>query len=189
MVRAQARYGRYVDDIRLFGNSRQEIHQHLRILQVQLLGKGLNLNSSKTEIAEDEPSRSELMSRLYYGSGDDNVENEQAGSAIQEQVDLPFEQFARTFTEEQSLEGGSDAKDFCKFLGAHTANGQPIVALGNRQIWHIGRLHEVVSRWRGPTKHATWLLAQTAVYRDVPTQVQQQARNIIMEGSFLVERV
>jgi hypothetical protein len=181
MVRAQARYGRYVDDIRLFGNSRQEIHQHLRILQVQLLGKGLNLNSSKTEIAEDEPSRSELMSRLYYGSGADNVENEQAGSAIQEQVDLPFEQFARTFTEEQSLEGGSDAKDFCKFLGAHTANGQPIVALGNRQIWHIERLHEVVSRWRGPTKHATWLLAQTAVYRDVPTQVKQQARNVVME--------
>jgi hypothetical protein len=86
MVHVQAQYGRYVDDIRLFGNSRQEIHQHLRILQEQLLGKGLNLNSSKTEIAEDEPSRSELMSRLYYGSSDDAVENEHAGSVIQEQV-------------------------------------------------------------------------------------------------------
>jgi hypothetical protein len=181
MVGVQARYGRFVDDIRLFGSSRQEIHQHLRILQEQLLAKGLNLNSSKTEIAEDEPSRNELMSRLYYGSGDDDVENEQAGSVIQEQVDVPFEQFARTFSEDQLLENGGDAKDFCKFLSAHTANGQPVVALGNRQIWHIERLREVVSRWRGPTKHATWLLDQTAVHRDVPTLVQQQARSVIIE--------
>jgi len=181
MIHAQARYGRYVDDIRLFGNSRQEVLRHLRILQEQLLRKGLNLNSSKTQMAEDASSRNDLMSRLYHASSEDDVENEQAGSVIQEQVDVPFEQFARTFTEHQLLERGDDAKDFCKFLGAHNANGQPLVSLGGRQIWHVERLREVVSRWRGPTKHATWLLAQTGAYRDVPAQVQQQARNVIIE--------
>jgi len=156
MVRAHAQYGRYVDDIRLFGNTRQEVHHHLRILQEQLLRKGLNLNSSKTEIAEDDPSRSALMSRLYFGSSSDDEESQQAGSVIQQEVDVPFEQFDRTFVEQQSLEHGNDAKDFCKFLGAHTTNGQPIVALAERQIWHIDRLREIISRWRGPTKHATW---------------------------------
>ena len=56
MIQADARYGRYVDDIRLFGNSSQEVLQHLRILQEQLLGKGLNLNSSKTKMAVTTPS-------------------------------------------------------------------------------------------------------------------------------------
>lgn len=180
MVRVRASYGRYVDDIRLFGNSRQEVLQNLRILQEQLLRKGLNLNSSKTEIAEDEPSRSGLMSRLYQASGHEE-EDEEAGSVIEGRVDMPFEQFARTFTHEQALESCGDAKDFCKFLGAHDANGQPVVSLAARQVWHVGRLRDVVSRWRGPTKHAAWLLAQTAAYRGVPPQVQQRAREVIIE--------
>ena len=172
---------RLVDDIRLFGNTRQEVHHHLRILQEQLLRKGLDLNSSKTEIAEDDPARSALMSRLYSGSSNDDEESGQAGSVIQQEVDVPFEQFDRTFTEQQPLEHGNDAKDFCKFLGARTTNGQPIVALAQRQIWHIDRLREIVSRWRGPTKHAAWLLAQTAAYRGVPTPTQERAKSAIIE--------
>jgi hypothetical protein len=181
MIHAQARYGRYVDDIRLFGNSRQEVLQHLRILQEQLLRKGLNLNSSKTKMAEDAPSRNALVSRLYQASSADDVEDEQAGSVIQARIDVPFEQFDTTFAEDELLKDGDDAKDFCKFLGAHTPTGQPLVALGDRQIWHVERLLEIVSRWRGPTKHATWLLAQTATYRGVSPQVQQQARNTIIQ--------
>lgn len=181
MIRAQAQYGRYVDDIRLFGNTRAEVHHQLRILQEQLLRKGLNLNSSKTEIAEDEPSRSGLISRLYSGSSNDDEESEQAGSVIQEQVDMPFESFDRIFTENQALGNGGDAKDFCKFLGAHTAAGQPLVPLAGRQVWHVDRLREIVARWRGPTKHATWLLAQTSSYRGVPTPTQARARNVIIE--------
>jgi hypothetical protein len=181
MVRVQAPYGRYVDDIRLFGNSRQEVLHHLRILQEQLLRKGLNLNSSKTEIADDESSRSELISRLYAGSSAEGDDNEQAGSLIRGHVDEPFEQFDRTFTEDQALEGSGDAKDFCKFLGAHTADGLPLVALANREVWHIHRLREIVSRWRGPTKHATWLLAQSSAYSGVPEPTQARARNVVIE--------
>ncbi len=121
------------------------------------------------------------MSRLHQGSGYGEEEDEQAGSVIVGRVDVPFEQFARTFTERQALESGGDAKDFCKFLGAHDASGQPVVSLAARQTWHVGRLREVVSRWRGPTKHAAWLLAQTAAYRGVQPAVQQTARQAIIE--------
>ena len=181
MVRAAAPYGRYVDDIRLFGNSRQEVLRHLRILQEQLLRKGLNLNSSKTEIAEDEQSRDELMSRLYHAGDYGQEDEENDVSVLQERVDVPFDQFDRTFTEDQALTSGSDAKDFCKFLAGNSSNGQPFVPLAQRQVWHVQRLREVVTRWRGPSKHAAWLLAQTAVYRGVPATVQQAARQAIIE--------
>jgi len=181
MVQSQAVYGRYVDDIRLFGSSKQQALHHLHILQEQLLRKGLNLNSSKTEIAEDETSMGELMSRLYYGESYGIEEDQQAGSAIQGRIDRPFEEFSRTFTEDQPLEKGSDARDFCKFLGAHSENGQPLVALAERQNWHIERLRECVVRWRNPTKHAVWLLAQTAVYHGVSSPVQERAREVILD--------
>ncbi|SRR6266496_2879250 len=57
MAAAGACYGRYVDDIRLFATSRREVLANLRVLQEQLLRKGLNLNASKTKIAENEEAR------------------------------------------------------------------------------------------------------------------------------------
>jgi hypothetical protein len=181
MDRAQAQYGRYVDDIRIFGNTRQEVHHQLRILQEQLLRKGLNLNSSKTKIAEDETSRIELMSQIYNASSTDDIESEQAGSVIQQHVDVPFDEFERIFGEDEALEDGSAAKDFCKFLSAHTAAGVPLVALTQRQVWHVNRLLEIIVRWRGPTKHATWLLAQTSAFVGVPTPTQARARAVIVD--------
>ncbi len=179
MVQANASYGRYVDDMRLFGNSRSEVLQNLRILQEQLLRKGLNLNASKTEIAEDKPSRDSLMSRVYLGGDYGEDEDEQAGSQIEARIDLPFEQFSRIFTEDQQLKKSNDAKEFCKFLGARSIDGQPLVALGDRKVWHVERLREVITRWRGPTKHVGWLLVQTAIYGGVADTTRNRARQVI----------
>ncbi len=181
MIQANAAYGRYVDDMRLFGNSRQEVLQNLRIFQEQLLRKGLNLNSSKTEIAEDQQSRDLLMSRVYVGGDYVEEEDEKAGSVIAARIDQPFEQFSRIFAEGELLTKASDAKEFCKFLGAHSADGLPLVALGDRKIWHVERLREVIMTWRGPTKHAGWLLVQTAIYRGVSEATRNRAREVVLE--------
>lgn len=175
MVHANAPYGRYVDDIRLFANSRQDVIRYLAILQEQLLRKGLNLNASKTEIAEDSGSREDMLSRLYQGGSYEPEEDENAGSVIEPKIDSPLAEFSRTFVETDKFERGSDAKDFCKFLGSHDTNGVPRVPLAQRGIWHVNRLVEVISRWRGPTKHAAWLLTQTAVYTNVPEAVRLSA--------------
>lgn len=180
MIHGNASYARYVDDMRLFGNSRQTVLQNLRILQEQLLRKGLNLNSSKTRIAEDQQSREALMSRVYSGGDYGEDEDLKAGSIIAAHVDQPFEQFSRTFEANEELEDGSDAKDFCKFLGAHSADGIPLVALGDRKVWHVERLGEVITKWRGATKHAGWLLVQTAIYRGVPDTTRNCARQTMM---------
>jgi hypothetical protein len=66
-------------------------------------------------------------------------------------------------------------------MSAHQLNGTPVVALSDRQVWHIDRLREIFVLWRGPTKHAAWLLVQTAVYRGVQPAVQQYARAVLRE--------
>jgi hypothetical protein len=175
MIQSGAHYGRYVDDIRIFGQSRPEVVRNLRILQEQLLRKGLNLNSSKTEIAEDTNSQAELASRLYITS-DYEDESEDAGSTIAGQIDSPLEEFNRIFTEAEVFQRGKDAKDFCRFLSGHDASGNPFVALSSRAHWHVDRLRETILTWRGPTKHAAWLLVQTATYRGVAPGVQSHAR-------------
>jgi hypothetical protein len=179
MIQSGAHYGRYVDDIRIFGQTRSEVVRQLRILQEQLLRKGLNLNSSKTEIAENSASQAGLASRIYL-MADYEVESEEAGSAIPEQIDAPLQEFSRTFTEADTFQRGKDAKDFCRFLSGHAANGSPLVALADRTHWHVDRLRQTIVTWRGPTKHAAWLLVQTATYRGVAADVQSHARATLL---------
>ena len=181
MIGPGASYGRYVDDIRLFGTSREAVLRNLGILQEQLLRKGLNLNSSKTKIAVDEASRGDLLSRAYEGGDYGQDEDEVAGSEIATRIDAPFEAFSRTFAENQPLAEAGDAKDFCKFLGAHSADGLPLVALGDRQVWHVERLHEIITQWRGPARHAGWLLVQTAIYGGVPAAARTRARQVVLQ--------
>ena len=181
MRSAGACYGRYVDDIRLFGNSRSEVIGHLRILQERLLEKGLNLNASKTEIAENASGLSELMSRSYFMLEYGLVENENAGEQTGPSIDRQVDDFDRSFTETDVLSNGGDARDFCKFMNANHRNGEPMLARSDRRVWHVERLIEVITNWRGPTKHATWLIVQTASYSDVEAETRHFAIESIRE--------
>ena len=87
----------------------------------------------------------------------------------------------RSFAEDSALSSPRDAKDFCLFLSAHTAEGVPLVQLSRRRPWQVDRLREVITLWRGPTKHAAWLLVQTATYGGVLAQARQRARAIMLE--------
>jgi hypothetical protein len=179
MASASACYGRYVDDIRLFGASRPDVLKHLEILQEQLLRLGLNLNVSKTTIAENETALSELVSRLYFDGDYGDSESQQAGTRIQAAVDPPIWEFDRTFTKNDELNSNKDAKEFCRYLGGHRSDGSPFVDQKERRRWHIDRLHEIIAQWRGPTKHAVWLLIQSAVFA-VPVATRQRAREVIL---------
>lgn len=174
MSRLGASYGRYNDDIRLFGNSRAEVLQHLRVLQETLLAKGLNLNASKTRIAENSESIEELISRayLFYDYGGD--ENHTAGVRIETEIDRPMHEFDRRFEETDRLVSGADARDFCKYLSSHS-NGMPMLARADRETWHVARIVEVIENWRGSTRHACWLLVQTASFSDISLQTRDFA--------------
>lgn len=181
MTEADAAYGRYVDDIRLFGSTREEVLAKLRVLQERLFRKGLNLNTAKTEIAEDETALRSLVSRLYALAGYSDPEESRAGLSLSGKIDRPFSEFDRVFVESTALKSLGDAKDFCKFLSAHEDDGTPLVALNERRPWHVDRLCEAIRKWRGAGKHAVWLLVQTAVYSHVQEAAQDEARGAVRD--------
>ncbi|WP_309386668.1 RNA-directed DNA polymerase [Cerasicoccus frondis] len=182
MTSLGATYGRYVDDIRIFGSSRVEVLGHLRSLQECLLNLGLNLNSSKTTIAENEAEMDDLRSSNYLVDASIEIEVENAGLQILDQeIDAPFEEFDRVFNEGDDIDRKKDGKDFCKYMSSHTADGHPVLSLEDRAIWHVNMLADFVEIGRGASKHATWLLVQTALYRGVSPDTQEHCRSKILE--------
>lgn len=181
MSSVSACYGRYVDDIRIFGGSRQDVLHHLRILQEELLRKGLNLNSSKTEIAEDEGSLAAILSQTATPDYFDDNESEDAGTRLTRSIDQPLNNFNRTFTSREQLIADRDAKEFCKYMSSHNSNGYPLIRLGERRCWHVNRLIEIVQDWKGAAKHAVWLLVQTATNDRVESRARSLAKRRIVE--------
>ena len=185
----EVQYGRYNDDMRIFGNDRNEVLKALRVLQEHLLKKGLNLNTSKTKLAENEAEIDELRSQdtdvfQYFPESDeqwyDGIEPGDTASRITQHIDVPFEQFDRTFVPGETLTSNADAKDFCKFLSMKSQdNGEVDLAALSPQ--HIQCLKTVLSRWSGSSRHAAWLLVQSAIYRNVRHQTQLEARKAILD--------
>ena len=96
-------FGRYNDDMRIFGESRPQVLDAVRLLQELLLVKGLNLNASKTELAENAQQMEALRSKDYelYGYLEEEDETEeaeppagpQAPTPVRSHVDLHFHEF------------------------------------------------------------------------------------------------
>ena len=181
-------FGRYNDDMRIFGNDRNVVLKAFRVLQEHLLKKGLNLNTSKTKLAENEAEIADLRSQdteVYQylpesdEQRDDEIELDAMDGRITQDIDLPFEQFDRTFTPDENLASNADAKDFCKFLSMQSQdNGETDISARSPQ--HIQSLKTVLRRWSGSSRHAAWLLVQSATSRRVSHQTQLEARNAIL---------
>jgi hypothetical protein len=181
MTSVHACYGRYVDDIRLFGSSRNEVFNHLRIIQETLLKLGLNLNASKTKIAENEPEMLVIRSSNYQLGYFDLDEDENAGRVIREQIDQTFEDFNEVFSFSDVFNPIENGRNFCKYLSAHNnITGNPILPLSEREIWHIDYLSRTILEGRGSSKHAIWLLVQSAFYRNVVDATQEHSCNTII---------
>ena len=185
----EVQYGRYNDDMRILGNDRNEVLKALRVLQEHLLKKGLNLNTSKTELAENEEEINKLRSQdsdvfQYFPESDeqwyDGNELDDTASQITQHIDVPFEQFDRTFEPGETLTSNADAKDFCKFLSMQSRDNSE-TELSARLPQHILCLKTVLSSWGGSSRHAAWLLVQSAIYRNVLHQTQLEARKAILD--------
>jgi len=184
-------FGRYNDDMRIFGQSRLEVLEAVRLLQELLLVKGLNLNASKTKLAEDAEQMEDLRSKDYelYGYLDQEDETEedeppagpQAPTLVQSHVDLHFHEFDRTFSPGEALKDDKDAKEFCKFLSARRADGTSLLHISERLPQHIEMLREVLTKWQGSGKHAAWLLVQSAFNRGVPAPTADRAKQVLFD--------
>ena len=181
-------FGRYNDDMRIFGKDRNQVLKGLRVLQELLLTKGLNLNTSKTELAENECAIEKLRSQdtdvyQYFPESDEqsDVESEPEGPAgITLGIDRPFDSFDRNFEPDEELASHTDGKDFCKFLSMQSQDGGG-AGLSERSEQQVRQLKTVMKKWSGSSRHAAWLLVQSAFDRRINSQTRLAARNVLLD--------
>ena len=182
------KYGRYVDDIRIFARKRINVLNAIKILQENLLGKGLNLNGAKTELAEDKQTKMLIVSKGSPSMDieDDEYVNIPRINTLIKKVDKDFYEFNEKFkaypdflTKPEQKE--SRAKDYCKFMSTKDENGEnSLLKLNKRTEKHILALSEIISKWQGASKHAVWLLAESAFFDGVLTKTQDAAIKAII---------
>ncbi len=182
-------FGRYNDDMRIFGDDRQSVLDAVRLLQDALLVKGLNLNANKTEIAANQKDMADLRSKDYelsdYQWEEDEVEDDEPDttsetiSVVQSRIDLHFHEFNTVFVPGQLLVKDKEGKDFCKFLSVKKADGSALLHISERLPEHINMLYEVATKWQGSGKHAAWLMVQSAFYGGVRPATASKAKEVL----------
>lgn len=177
-------YGRYVDDIRIFAKKRTAALNAIKILQENLLTKGLNLNGAKTELAEDTSSKLRLVSKANPYHEDE--ENQSRRNKLSEKVDKRFYEFEEIFDPIPSFinnfeEKDSRAKDYCKFVSTKDEHDNfKLLKLEDRTIEHVFTLSSIIKKWQGASKHASWLLIETAFFNNVPRITREEAKKEIL---------
>jgi hypothetical protein len=183
-------YGRYNDDIRIFGDDVQSVLKAIKILQENLLSRGLNLNSSKTEIADNKGDVEEMRSKMFRASINTILPEEIFGDIIfpsekkvssnvhnhWAKVDKSFDSFDKCFTFNEKIKS-SDAKDFCKYLSNNT-----LLPHNERTPGHIKTLLYMLENWHGNSKFASWLLVQSAFFDSFRKETTEVAKQSIIEA-------
>jgi len=172
-------FGRYNDDIRIFGNERKTVLGAVLSLQQALLSKGLNLNAGKTKIAENKKDVEELRSKdheVYFYYIDDDAQ-ELNNSIVKSEIDRPFDEFDREFKITDEIENDQDAKDFCKFM-----SNIKKLPYEKRNTEYIDKIGEILKYWQGSGRHASWLIVETSFRQGIPPNSKKYAQKLLLES-------
>jgi hypothetical protein len=172
-------FGRYNDDMRIFAENRETAQRHLLILQDHLLTKGLNLNSSKTKIAENKKQIEKLITKVYDISPslyDNSEENEAGGyidivdqtNEVQKNIDAELDDLDKDFDPDGEIKTDKDAKNFGQFLQKKLTSNKRIPA-------HIKKLDIILTHWQGNSKRASFLIVDSIYNKDVPSETKTAA--------------
>lgn len=185
MQDAGVEFGRYNDDMRIFAQDRKLARLYLLILQEHLLTKGLNLNTSKTVIAENRKAIEKLRTKLYdepspslYDPHPENQDIEYGKfllqkTEVQKNIDSELDELGAEFDPESEIAEDKDAKNFCQFL--------KIQKLKDRRPEHIGKLETILTHWQGSSKHASWLVVQSIYYNDITNDTKIKALEVLFK--------
>lgn len=180
-------FGRYNDDMRIFGKDRKMVLRSVLALQELLLTKGLNLNSGKTKIAENTEQLEELRSKLSdiysyfivekeYPYSQMEFEEAPKVNSLEVEIDKPFEENDRHFDINDKITDNGLAKDYCKYL-----SNSNLLPIEGRTPDHVRKLKDVLIDTQGSGRHASWLLIQSAFWAGMPAESSKVAQEIIFE--------
>lgn len=188
MQEAGIEFGRYNDDMRIFAENRQKAHLYLLILQEHLLSKGLNLNASKTLIAENKEEIEKLRTKLYDESSvgfDDpylEIQGTEYGellvtkNEIEKHIDKEFtlNDLWAEFAESEQLMNDKDAKKICNLIQNHL----PKEYINES---HINQLQIILTHWQGCSKQAAWLLVRSTYDSDISQETKTKALKVLLK--------
>lgn len=174
-------FGRYNDDMRIFAKGLRQARDAMLVLQEHLLAKGLNLNTAKTRKAESPEDIEKLRSKTYevyeYFSPEEEVSEK---TAAHKDLDQTFDMFSRKFAPGEELQKPEDAKEFCQFM-SHKQNKQyDLLPIGDREPAHVAMLEDILTRWHGSSKHAAWVMAESACDARCPKETRRQASQALL---------
>lgn len=174
-------FGRYNDDMRIFAGGRRQARDAVLVLQEHLLAKGLNLNAAKTRIAESPEKIEELRSKTYevyeYSSPEEEVSEK---PAAYKDLDQPFDMFSRKFAPGEELKEHKDAKEFCQFMSHKRDKQYDLLPIGDREPAHVAMLEDLLTCWHGSSKHAAWLMVESACDKRCPKETRRQAAQALL---------
>ena len=177
-------FGRYNDDMRIFAEKRHHALDAVLVLQQLLLTKGLNLNAGKTEIAEGRVNMIKLRSKDYdvYEYFAEEDRQEVTANVIIKRIDQNFDEFTTRFEPDEKIDKDKKAKEFCKFLSTVNKQKEMLLPLQQRRPEHIMNLGEILVKFGGSSKHASWLIVQSAYYPAIPQETQIKAKEILFNS-------
>lgn len=171
-------FGRYNDDMKIFSNDRKELDDAVLLLQKSLLTLGLNLNSSKTRLASDEKEKNEISSKYVdiYDYSDEAIEEKD--DRFREHLDNHFAD-VKQFISQTEINNDGNAKDFCKFLSTQSDKKKKKIKITGRTLWQVEALGHIFKNFAGASKHASWLIVQSAFFSGVDKKVSKRAIEIL----------
>lgn len=175
MQDADIEFGRYNDDMRIFAQDPQLARNYLLILQEHLLSKGLNLNASKTLIAENKEEIERLRTKWFDDPSFPNSDLEDDKSLSEKSElhkyidrDKDLDNPSSEFNLSQEITKDEDAKNFCQFI-------QHYLSLPKRKLEHIDKLKIILKYWQGSSKQASWLLVQSTYDQNISDNIKSKA--------------
>jgi len=174
------KYGRYVDDIRIWGNDKKTVISNLYELQKRLLSLNLNLNTSKTKLAISKSQIQELLSNridIIY----DLTDGEQGKiEDIESNIDAHLDDINFDFDMYKRIKNSKEAKLFCKILNSNVKFAY-YIPLEKRDKKHIQQLIDIIERFPNVGKFASWLLVHSAYETEINVNVRRYASEMIIK--------
>jgi hypothetical protein len=166
MKRKRFEYGRYNDDMRIFGNTREEVISALQMIQEKLMEIGLNLNSSKTSIHEDTESIKIMIRQFQKHDYLEEEDNEESEDTLSKNIDKNFDNIDFEYKGEIN---GNNCKEFCQWLN------NDHVPYEEWKTVFINDLIKIMTNFRESSKFAAWLLVKAMIGDNIPIKIKNHA--------------
>jgi len=182
-------YGRYVDDIRIFGRTIQTIKAALQNLQMRLYEIGLNLNGAKTQFAGNSKALDKLLSeKLFtYFDLDDIIDYMASSQAPKTELVSDLQVYKESKANDLNLPFPTEYPGLDSWKGVRVMSKPSLIKEYLHSInqafrkepdkidqYAVNRLIRIIRDDPNNERHACWLISKTITSSSIPVPKRKQ---------------